>query len=359
MLRVIRFFTSTFLLVYLFTILAVGPVFAQTTSPTSPPLPEGGINLTISPIFLNLVTDPGKPVSSQLRVTNNSNQTEFLKIDVAKFEAGKGGEAAQILDVTDDDEFTKWISFSAQSFTLDPNETKTIRFTVSPDAKAAFGYYYALIVNRVREAENKQGTTAVSGAPAFLVLLEVRSPNAKRELQLVDFATTSLWYEYLPAKFVITLKNTGNIHVVPAGDIFIDQGEKRDVGIIRANATRGNILPDSRRTYEAQWDDGFLVNKPKEENGKIVRDKNGNIQYETKWDFAKADRFRIGKYTAHLLLVYDNGKRDVPIEASVSFWVIPWKIIGLFIVVLYFVFMGVRSTLLTQIKRIKGILKKQ
>jgi hypothetical protein len=31
--------------------------------------------------------------------------------------------------------------------------------------------------------------------------------------------------------------------------------------------------------------------------------------------------------------VYDNGARDVPLEASVSFWVVPWRIIGFVLLV--------------------------
>jgi hypothetical protein len=57
-------------------------------------------------------------------------------------------------------------------------------------------------------------------------------------------------------------------------------------------------------------------------------DKNGKQVYSYKWDFSKANRLRFGHYTAHLVLVYDNGQRDVPMEAYVSFWVIPWRIVG-------------------------------
>jgi ABC-type glycerol-3-phosphate transport system permease component len=35
---------------------------------------------------------------------------------------------------------------------------------------------------------------------------------------------------------------------------------------------------------------------------------------------------RFGKYTAKMLLVFDDGARDVPIEGVVSFWVIPWRL---------------------------------
>jgi pilus assembly protein TadC len=28
-----------------------------------------------------------------------------------------------------------------------------------------------------------------------------------------------------------------------------------------------------------------------------------------------------------MLLIYDDGQRDVPLEAMVSFWVVPWRVI--------------------------------
>jgi hypothetical protein len=36
----------------------------------------------------------------------------------------------------------------------------------------------------------------------------------------------------------------------------------------------------------------------------------------------------LGHYTAQLLLIYNDGTRDVPISGSLSFWVIPWRLIG-------------------------------
>jgi hypothetical protein len=70
-------------------------------------------------------------------------------------------------------------------------------------------------------------------------------------------------------------------------------------------------------------------------------DKNGKPVETLQINWNKLTSFRIGKYTANLLLVYDNGTRDIPIEATISFWVLPWKVIlGVFItlVILFFVF---------------------
>lgn len=314
------------------------------TSLRPPTTPETGINVTLSPTFLSLIADPGEEVSSQFRIRNNNNFTEYFRLRIAKFEPAEGGERPLIVDIDRNDEFAKWISFSEQEFTVDANESKTIRVRLNPPDDASLGYYYAVLVNRIAENEQEgQPGAVVSGAPAVLTLLEVRTPNAKREMQVVDFTTDKLIYEYLPANFVIKVKNSGNIHTAPVGNIFIDQGDKKDIAVFPINEARGNVLPNTSRSFTSSWSDGFAVRVPKEEDGRVVKDSEGKTVYTTKWDFTKADKFRFGKYTANLLLVYDNGERDVPVEAQVSFWVIPWKIVGAGVVILLFVLVGVVS----------------
>ena len=75
-----------------------------------------------------------------------------------------------------------------------------------------------------RTSEEKADKTGalVAGAPAVSILLEVKSPNAKREIQIVDATSDKLFYEYLPADIKVKVKNTGNIHIIPVGNIFID-----------------------------------------------------------------------------------------------------------------------------------------
>ncbi len=185
----------------------------------------------------------------------------------------------------------------------------------------------------------------IAGSAGITVLLDVRSPNAKRELQVANFSTDKLFYEHLPTTFRISVKNTGNVHVIPFGDIFIDSLFNKNVSqSLPMNPGRGNVLPQSEREFTAQWSDSFSVREPKMENGVVVKDKEGKEVLTTNYDFTKADKFRFGKYTAHLLMVYDNGERDVPIQATVSFWVIPWKIVGIGLVVVLFALLGIKNT---------------
>ena len=332
---------------------------STSTEPTPSPLVPAqaattGIDLTVSPVFINLLTDPGKPVKTEVKIKNNNNQTEYLEIRYATFEATSDGARPKLIDADPGDEMFHWISVSSPQFTLAPLETKTIGVTITPAKTAGLGYYYGIIFQRIAEQEATGKQAIVAGAPAVSILLEVKSPNAKRELQLVDFTTDNLFYEYLPTTFRATIKNTGNIHLMPAGDIFIDSLTTKEVAILPFNEARGNILPQSTRTFEVTWDDAMIVRTSEDEEGHALVDKEGNLKPRTSWDFAKADKFRIGKYTANILMVYDNGERDVPLEATVSFWVIPWKILAIAAVIATFFIVGLRSTIMSWIRKMRS-----
>lgn len=224
-----------------------------------------------------------------------------------------------------------WLSFDKTEFSTNAKEWTTIPFTITIPKTAAFGYYFALRIGQSQTSGNQNGaTTKLLGQIVLPILLTVASPNAKANLQLVGFTTSSYLNEYLPVTFTMTLKNTGNIHLKPAGNVFIQIGSsQQDQAVLDINPDGGTILPGQTRTFTTRWTDGFLVEKP-------LPDNPTQTQLVVNWD--RLTHFRIGKYTASLLAVYDNGKRDVPIEATTTFWVLPWKVliggmIGLVIVV--------------------------
>ncbi len=219
-------------------ILASNPLHAQSVSPSPTSVkvvptgapPQAGINLTIPPIFFNLTTNPGQITTpQQLKVKNNNSFTEYLRLDLAKFIPSPNATQPVIQDLEPGDDFANWISFDTNEFSLAPGQIKTIKFTINPPKSAALGYYYAILINRIKEREPGRRETAVKGSAAVSILLDVRSPNAKRQLQLVDFSTDKLFYEYLPVTFTVKLKNAGNIHSIPVGDIFVDWGGAKEL----------------------------------------------------------------------------------------------------------------------------------
>jgi hypothetical protein len=304
------------ILIALFFVLS-GPlsaVFAQDSTPSAEIVTP--VNLTVSPVTLQLETDPGKPVTSQIKIRNNSDTAENLTFSLLPFEADKNGDRPKMRDPRPDDMYLSWVSFDQKNVTVLPSEWKTVNFTFSPPADAALSYYFAVQIQR-NTVPSKPGATVISGTPAVLVLATVHSPFAKREVRLRSFTTAGSFLEFLPQTFSIDIENTGNIHVTPTGNIFIDGQGKKDLAVLSLNPNISTVLPSSSRAFHVEWNDGFpkFVTEEKEHTKQL------------KFDFSQADRLRFGRYTAHLLLVYDNGERDVPIESYVSFWVVPVRLI--------------------------------
>jgi hypothetical protein len=63
------------------------------------------------------------------------------------------------------------------------------------------------------------------------------------------------------------------------------------------------------------------------------------------WDWGKAQNFRFGKYTAKAIVVYNDGQRDIPIEAAIEFWVIPWKLLLAVLIIAALLVVGVVTIL--------------
>jgi hypothetical protein len=122
---------------------------------------EGDLRLTTSPLPINLITEPGKTIQTPLRIQNQGTRGETLKIDLMKFKAYGQEGAPLLLDREVGDTFLDWVRFSEDTFTVAPNEWKTITATFTVPENAAFGYYYALVFSRSDEnVEVKAGQTA-------------------------------------------------------------------------------------------------------------------------------------------------------------------------------------------------------
>ena len=334
-------------------VFSFSPALAQSTAS------NGQLLLTTSPLPINLKVTPGTSVSAPIKIKNDGNQDENLKVTLMKFKADPVTGATILGEREPADSYFDWVSFSDPTFTLQPNEWKTITATFNVPTSASFDYYYAIVFFRAdQKVQPGERQTVLNGGTATMVLLTADVPNAKKELTLDQFTVNKNIFEFLPAIFDIKIKNTGNVHIIPHGNIFISKDGQKDVAILDVNATQGAILPNSPRTFESNWADAFPVWVPKLDNGATVKDDKGNPVQELKWNFADASKLRWGKYTAKLVLVYDNGTRDVPIEGEVSFWVLPWRLLGGGLIILIFVLIGLKSTLQNWYKKIQNLFGK-
>jgi hypothetical protein len=315
--------------------------FAATIAAT--PTANSAYQLTTSPVSANLEAKPGTTVTTDLR--NDAEANQKIHISLMKF-AAQGEEGKPILsDRGPDDSYFDWVSFSQNDFWLASNQWATIKMTINVPASASNGYYYAVKFSRVGDNVSVPGKGTYVGSNSILVLLDARSGTAKRDLSILNFTATQKIYEALPAELLTRLRNSGNVHIRPAGSIFIMQGKKQ-LAVMDFNAAGGNVLPASNRIFKNQWSDGFPhYEQKKDETGAGVVDKYSKPVNHLVWNFSQLGNIRIGQYTAKLVAVYqDNDGRDIPLEAEVSFWVIPWRFIGVVLLILIFVPIGMYAT---------------
>ena len=291
------------------------------------------ISLTTSPVSTDLAGKPGSSVSTTLQVMNNSSLPLNITVQLDTFKASGTTGQAQIVTPKTGDDFIKWVTFSKNSFIAQPGVWNSVQMTINLPSYAALGYYYAVLFKPTIPNPAIKGTASLKGSNAILVLLNAESANEKAKIQVTSFTTSKKIYEYLPVDFSVNVNNNGNIYLPPKGDIYISHSTNfsKPIDVLSINPSQGNVLPGSSRVYKSQWVNGFPVFVPKTLAGQPVTNKDGTPISQLKWDFSQNNKFRFGKYYAKMVLVYSNGTNDVPITATVSFWVIPWKLIILFI----------------------------
>lgn len=265
-------------------------------------------------IFLN----PGESVVKNITITNRIGKTIKFKL-TAEDMMGTDDPQSPIKLLGDEKgpySLKNFIEPEISEFSLDLGERITIPVKISVPADAEpRGYYGALIVSNEPEVLSEEQSKETEGKARLvsrigsLFLLRING-EGKESGSLEDFkiiGPSKSFYENRPKGFEILFKNEGNVHLVPYGKITIKNILGKDVGMIPVDAYFS--LPDSIRYREVLWTEGS----------------------------------GLGRYTANLSLFKGYGNENA--EASVAFWIIPWKIlvatfVGLVILIslLYYIF---------------------
>jgi hypothetical protein len=301
------------------------------------PPAAGAFSVQVSPSPLVATLKPGEVTTLEIKVRNGGPAPENLKIAPRSFRINPNGGEVHINE-TQEPELAKWLRFSPQTFTVASGQTTTVKVTITVPKEAGFSYSFALVINRTVDAPEQKGARTLKASIAIFSLLNIDRPGAVRQLEVSKFGPTQTSYEYLPAEFEIELKNTGNTIVQPAGNVFIQRGsnDPNPIATLLVNDGGSYILPGTSRTLKAQWTEGFPVFTQKTHA-------DGSAGTELTWDWNKVSQFRFGQYTAKLVAVYDDGHRDVPLQAEATFWVFPWVILLAVLAVLALVGFGLWS----------------
>lgn len=336
-------------------VLAFGAILttALLTSPSTYAQAAGDatFSLQLTPSPLVDTVKPGVAKTVPIEIRNNGTSPEALKIELRHFNFNSETGGVDIDDSPATD-IASWVTFASPKFTVAPGQAFTQNVKLNFPTNSGFSYSFVVIISRQSQPQASSGGRLLQGSVADFTLINVDRPGATKAVDITSIKTSAGIYEYVPATFSVILKNKGNTIVQPLGNIFVGRGDANNpIATLPFNSNQSYILPNTSRTITANWNDGF----PRIETETAS---DGTTKSHTVWNWGDISKFRIGQYAARVVAVYNNGTYDVPLNAEVKFWIIPWKILLVaFIIVLIFafgIFMIIRNTIKSTRSRRSG-----
>ena len=308
---------------------AVPTVQAQQTATN-----DQEFEIQVSPATLPVTLKPNMNKTVTITVRNFSNHSETLIPRLSGFKIDRLSQKVQ-LDYKPPVNLAEWVTFKQSMLALKAGESKNLDVMYDTPSNVGFSYSVAITLSRDGQDTSTANIGAsLKGTVAIFNLINIDRPGAKRELTIESFTTKKGTYEFLPATFTLRIKNTGNVIDQPAGNIFIQRSEDdaEPITTLPINADGSYILPGNSRDISVDWKEGFPA---------YVAAQGGEAgEKHLNWNWKNANDFRLGKYTAKAVMVYNDGQRDVPVINSVGFWVLPWRLIIISLILIVVLLMG-------------------
>ena len=309
---------------------------------------------TVTPVRLELTADPGTTISGSFTVYNDSSTDQILFTSAQNFEAKD--ETGNPVFVPGNAGLVSWVHLPASVLSKSRQDVK-IPFTISVPKDADPGGYFAGLFASTAQPNSNAGQVALGSRIGSLLLLTVNG-NISEGVTVLEFGTTdhSRFYSGLPINFYYRFQNSGNDRIKPLGDVLVKNTFGFTTKILNANQNNGNVLPKSIRRFETAWITS---------GGDIRQDPNAQpIAENGRGFFAAAGyewhNYAFGFYDAHLNLAYGNVIAKSA-TASYLFFVFPWQLLLIWLVILIILFFILRfwirrynKHIIEQAKRSRG-----
>lgn len=284
--------------------------------------------VTMSPVRIELATDPGGHVNGIIKVSNDERITRTLYLSVEKFKnKDETGEPNFVKDATD--ELVQWTKIQP-SVTIPPLDFREIPFTVDVPAGVDPGGYFAAIFASVIPPAPDGGELSLQNDVGTLLLFRVNGQFPEGET-ILEFNTKDKknFFNHLPVEFYFRFQNSGKDRAQPIGDVTIRNMFGGVSKIISANRGAGNVLPESIRRFDAAWVTA---------GGDEIEDFEGEVKQPEIKNFIGAvkyqwDNFALGRYTGELKLTVNNDSSR-SYQKQMSFWIVPWQLIVVILAIL-------------------------
>ena len=304
-------------------------------------LPQITAALTLTPPLLEIGVEPGREITSKIKVFNESDSTISLYPSTANFTAKDEIGTPYFLFV-EEEGLASWIEITPGPIVLLPGERQDVVFNVKVPEDADPGGHYAGIFfgSAPPVIDSEAGQVTVVSKLGVLLLFRVSGDvTVRNAIQEFHILNDQKIFTRLPINFWYRLRNSGNLHIRPEGEIEIknifglkttkspqkeltrQEEEQYKYKFVNANPIEGAVLPDSVRKFETAW---------KKSEPYDIENRNF-FQNFISQAVAEYKNFAFGRYTASLKI--SNVPESLTVE-KISFWVFPWHFLLLLVIVL-------------------------
>lgn len=219
----------------------------------------------LSPVRTDLTITPGATQTVTVFIQNASSAVEHIQVVVDDFQAptNETGYPALLLNgaTAAQHSLKQFTTIPNSTFTLQPNEQKSVAVLVRVPANATSGGYYGAIRFAPLGSTGSKNVN-LSASIASLVLITIPG-NLVENLSIAGFGvsqgsgnqTHSFFLSNKKLQAVVRFQNSGNVQEQPFGNIILKHGSKTlTTSAVNKTSLPGNVLPGSIRLFNVKLD---------------------------------------------------------------------------------------------------------
>lgn len=194
---------------------------------------------SLSPTKQTVSVDPGQQHTVRVSIQNTDTETIIIEplIDSFSVDSDTGLPVFGV-----ESRAKEWVTALSQKATLLPGEERVFTYAIAVPEQATPGaYYLGLFAQTVSDGESIQAQTRL-GSLLFLYV----AGDVQESLVRDDFsAQQGIFFQTNPSVF-LQLANTGNIHVIPQGEIVATNIFGKEVWRASFNDQQIKVFPDEK-----------------------------------------------------------------------------------------------------------------
>ena len=273
----------------------------------TPTFAQSPLSIGVSPTYKVLKVKPGGTYSEELVFWNLSQSADTYNIYVRSFKQIENQPGTAVILTEEEDSkalysASKWVTIDKESLFLEPNKNTKLKYTINVPLDITNGEYNTQIFLISQSAPQQQGTVTYTNLAAGTPILLQVGDEFVESAELLRFVTDKKTYEKVDVDLITQIKNLGDTHITPAGEIVIENIFKQEVARVPFNRNRQSLLRDNLGNYIDNWSQqGYL---------------------------SPSKKIALGPLKAKLFVTYRSFQpRFAVLTEETTFWIIPWKLI--------------------------------